>query len=129
MSRAGLSLHSDYLLARLTLGRALLQLGQIDVAQRELDLVRGASPRNLACLRALAELHRQRGDMPEALALYRAALAVAPNDPELDQTVGALCQEVVERAEAARELRSTRLLTFLEQWLSAIHVTRAQRSS
>ena len=37
--RAGLSLHPGYLSARVTLGRALLEVGELDEAQHELELV------------------------------------------------------------------------------------------
>ncbi|HYB95070.1 MAG TPA: tetratricopeptide repeat protein, partial [Vicinamibacterales bacterium] len=45
--RAGLHHHPNYLSARVTLGRALLELGQLDDAQRELDAVLTSAPDNL----------------------------------------------------------------------------------
>lgn len=64
--RAGLLRHPAYLSARVTLGRSLLELGEYDEAQTHLEQVIGAAPDNLAAIRALAEIHRRRGDAPDA---------------------------------------------------------------
>src|SRR5476649_2273733 len=57
--RAGLALHPGYVSARVTLGRALLELNELDDAKTELRQVLRSAPENLAGLRALAEaLHR-----------------------------------------------------------------------
>ncbi len=88
--RAGLALHPTYLSARVTLGRALLELNQLSEAQTELQYVLRSAPENLAALRALAEtLHRQ-GDLSNSLAQYRVALSLAKNDPDLQETVASL---------------------------------------
>jgi Tetratricopeptide repeat len=90
VSRAGLALHPTYLSARVTLGRALLELNQLSEAQTELQYVLRSAPENLAALRALAEtLHRQ-GDLSNSLAQYRVALSLAKNDPDLQETVASL---------------------------------------
>lgn len=91
---AGLQIHPGYLSARVTLGRALIELGQRDEAQHELELVLASAPENLAALRGLAEILHHRGELPEALARYRAALALARNDPDLEQTVNDLAKLV-----------------------------------
>lgn len=88
--RAGLVLHPEYLSARVTLGRALLELGNLDAARSELGLVLKSAPDNLAALRGLAEVHHRRGELAEALAHYRAALNLAQNDPDLEETVNDL---------------------------------------
>src|SRR3990172_7974061 len=72
---AGLAVHPGYLSARITLGRALLELGQVDDAQRELERVAKSAPENLAALRGLAEIHHRRGNLAEALAQYKKALS------------------------------------------------------
>jgi hypothetical protein len=92
--RAGLALHPGYLSARVTLGRALLELNQLEPAQVELELVLRSAPENLAAIRGLGEIHHRRGELAQALAQYRAALALARNDPELEQTVAELSREV-----------------------------------
>jgi tetratricopeptide (TPR) repeat protein len=59
--RAGLAIHPSYLSARVTLGRALIDLKRIDEAQKELEQVRRQAPENLAAIRALADIHRLGG--------------------------------------------------------------------
>ncbi len=63
--RSGLLRHPAYLSARVTLGRALLELGDFDGATSELERVLQSAPENLAAIRALAELHRRRGELPD----------------------------------------------------------------
>ncbi len=83
----GLARHPGYLSARVTLGRALLELGELDAAQGELKQVLHTAPENLAALRGLADIHHRRGELREALAHYRTALEFAPHDPELERIV------------------------------------------
>jgi hypothetical protein len=45
---------------------------------------------NLAAIRGLADIHHRRGSLVEALTQYRAALALARNDPDLQRTVAEL---------------------------------------
>jgi tetratricopeptide (TPR) repeat protein len=98
--RAGLAIHPGYLSARVTLGRALVELGQLDEAQVELSRVTESAPENLAAIRGLAEIYHRRGDLAEALAQYRAALLLARNDPDLEETIDDLSRQV-EPAEPA----------------------------
>jgi tetratricopeptide (TPR) repeat protein len=88
--RAGLDIHPAYLSARVTLGRALIEINSIDEAQTELEFVLKSAPENLAARRGLAEIHHRRGSLPDALAQYRAALLLARNDPDLQRTVADL---------------------------------------
>ena len=92
--RAGLAIHPGYLSARVTLGRALIELRQDDDAQRELELVVKGAPENLAAIRGLAEIHHRRGALAEALAQYRTALSLARNDPDLEETVSDLTRQL-----------------------------------
>src|SRR5437762_14378462 len=48
--RAGLAIHPGYLSARVTLGRALIELDHLDEAQAALDLVLKSAPENLAAI-------------------------------------------------------------------------------
>lgn len=91
--RAGLVHHPGYVSAHVTLGRCLLALDDLDGAEPELAAVLRTAPENLAALRGLAEIHRRRGDLAEALAHYRAAWAMARHDPELARAVAALEQQ------------------------------------
>jgi tetratricopeptide (TPR) repeat protein len=88
--RAGLTIHPGYVSARVTLGRALLDLHRLEEAQEEFQRVLKSAPENLAAIRGLAEIHHRRGSLAEALVQYRAALALARNDPDLEQTVSDL---------------------------------------
>jgi tetratricopeptide (TPR) repeat protein len=92
--RAGLAIHPGYLSARVTLGRALIELNEPDEALHELTIVLKSAPENLAAIRGTAEIHHRRGELAEALAQYRAALALARNDPDLQQTVDELARQI-----------------------------------
>ena len=85
--RGGLSKHPTYLSARVTLGRALIELGRYEEAQTELEYVLRSAPENLAAIRGLGEIHQRQGDLTEALRQYQIALALAKHDPELEEAV------------------------------------------
>lgn len=59
---AGLKRHPSYVSARVTLGRALIEVGRFDEAEQELQLVLKAAPENLAAIRGLADIHHRRPD-------------------------------------------------------------------
>lgn len=92
--RVGLRRHPDYLSARVTLGRALVELGVLDEAERELQLVAAQAPDNLAAIRGLAEIYQRRGQMNEALTFYRRALTLARHDPDITEAVERISQVV-----------------------------------
>jgi tetratricopeptide (TPR) repeat protein len=91
---AGLKLHPGYLSARVTLGRALIELNDLDTALLELTTVLSSAPENLAAIRGVAEIHHRQNDLPAALAQYRIALSLARNDPDLQRTVDELAREI-----------------------------------
>jgi tetratricopeptide (TPR) repeat protein len=154
--RVGLAIHPSYVSARVTLGRALLDLEKLDDARQELERVLASAPENLAAIRGLAEIHHRRGSLAEALAHYRAALALARHDPDLELTVADLAarlepveppaedawleatptpapsvssSEVVSDAAVTAKApeRAVRIVAALEQWLQAIHASRVER--
>ena len=131
VSRAGLAAHPGFVSARVTLGRALLQVNQLDEARIEFERVLTTAPENLAAIRGLGQTHERQGRLADALAQYRVALALAPTDPELDQIVARLSRQddvPVERPSAApadERDRALRTVAALERWLDAIHVARA----
>ncbi|MEW6320779.1 MAG: tetratricopeptide repeat protein [Acidobacteriota bacterium] len=94
VARAGLVHHAGYLSARITLGRALIELGALDEAERELDIVLRSAPDNLAAIRGMGEIYQRRGSAGQALTYYRRALELARHDPELEDAVDALAREV-----------------------------------
>ena len=61
VSRAGLAQHPAYLSARITLGRALLEMGRYDEAAAEFEYVLKAAPDNLTAVRELADIKQRRG--------------------------------------------------------------------
>ncbi len=92
--RAGLAHHPGYLSARVTLGRALIEIGRLDEAAIELTTVVQAAPTNLPAIDGLAEIHQQMGDMPQVLAYYQRALQLAQFVPDLEDSVERLTQVV-----------------------------------
>ncbi len=92
--REGLTRHPGYLSARVTLGRALLDLGQLDAARDELEFVVAEAPENLAAVRGLAEIFHREGQTTEALSYYQRALALARHDPEIEEIVQQLSRQV-----------------------------------
>jgi tetratricopeptide (TPR) repeat protein len=60
VARTGLEQHPAYLSARVTLGRALLELGRLDEAAVEFEHVVQAAPDNLTAVRQLADIQRRR---------------------------------------------------------------------
>jgi tetratricopeptide (TPR) repeat protein len=64
VSRAGLSQHPAYLSARITLGRALLEMGRYDEAAAEFEYVLKAAPDNLTAVRELADINQRRRSVP-----------------------------------------------------------------
>ena len=149
-SQAGLARHTGYLSARVTLGRSLLELGELDGAYRELTDVLKQAPENLAAIRGLAELHRRRGELPEALEQFKSAFELAGNDPGIEQLVRDLKREVGHRAasaqapsgrsaapvvpgagpagpETAELARARRVSAYFHRWLEAIMAERRVR--
>jgi tetratricopeptide (TPR) repeat protein len=92
--RAGLAVHPGYLSARVTLGRALLEVNELDSAQAELECVLKTAPENLAAIRGVAEIHHRRGHLGDALVFYKSALALARHDPDLEQTVDEISRAI-----------------------------------
>jgi len=103
--QAGLEHHPAYLSARVTLGRALLQLERYPEARIELEYVLHAAPDNLLAQKGMNELLEREGEAPlmtEPPPLPAPTPAGAP--PPIDPTLGEL-----------------------EGWQARIHADRAQR--
>src|SRR2546423_3774392 len=71
-----------------------MELKRPEDAQTAPKAVLKTAPETLPAIRGLAEIHHRRGDLAEALPQYRAALALARNDPDLQQTVAELTRQV-----------------------------------
>jgi tetratricopeptide (TPR) repeat protein len=148
-ARAGLTRHPTYLSARITLARALVELGHLDDASVEFELVLRNAADNLAAVRGLGEIYQRRGALESALTQYQAALDIAPNDPDLEEAVASLSRQlearmsgvgrmpiagpaslavqfVPEPQDPEREC-AARTVAALQGWLDAINVARADR--
>jgi tetratricopeptide (TPR) repeat protein len=87
--RAGLAQHPAYLSARITLGRALLELERYDEAISEFEYVLKTAPDNLTATRELADIQQRRraassrsvGESVPASAVPANAPATAPPVP------------------------------------------------
>jgi predicted Zn-dependent protease len=117
--RAGLQRHPSYLSARVTLGRALSEIGEFGEATSELEAVLRAAPENLAAIRALADIHRRRAEMPESIESYDAydQPDEAPAEPSPAIPVAVQSSPVVTHPEPAA-------LAGLESFLAAIERAR-----
>jgi tetratricopeptide (TPR) repeat protein len=127
--RTGLRIHPDYISARITLGRALLAANQLDAARAEFQYVRSTAPGSAAALRGLANIAEQTGQIDEAVALYRAAIRIAPKDPELPRIVARLSATTQAREAASERERAARTIEALERFASAFREPRRSQST
>jgi hypothetical protein len=81
--REGVEKSPAYPTLRLTLGRALLESGDLQGARTELEKVLQAAPDNILAERFLGECLEALGDRAGARAQYLKALALAPGDAQL----------------------------------------------
>ena len=129
--RAGLAIHPGYVSARVTLGRALIELHQLDDAQQQLEQVRQSAPENIVAVRALADIHHRRVLTADRQIESGAAPEQARPNADLDQSVApdraAGADRRASRMDEGDYVRVVRTLTVLEEWLAAIHVARANR--
>jgi tetratricopeptide (TPR) repeat protein len=62
---AGLQRHPAYLSARVTLGRALIETGELESAREQFQTVLRSAPENIAATRGLAQIHERLGQSTE----------------------------------------------------------------
>jgi tetratricopeptide (TPR) repeat protein len=62
---AGLQRHPAYLSARVTLGRALIETGELESAREQFQTVLRSAPENIAATRGLAQIHERLGHSTE----------------------------------------------------------------
>jgi predicted Zn-dependent protease len=109
--RAGLEHHPNYLSARVTLGRALVELQQFPEARIELKYVLHAAPDNLLAQKGMNELEQRAGPHVQAV-------------PTVAQTVPTV---VAPQPEPVAPPPPHPALAELEAWQSRIQADRAQR--
>lgn len=90
VARDGLGRHANYPSARMTLGRALFDLGDLRAARAELEAVVASAPDNILACRLLGEALEGLGLRDQAAARYRTVLALAPGDAAVAARLAAL---------------------------------------
>ena len=81
--REGLKRQPAYPSARMTLGRALFDTGDLGAARAEFETVLKGAPDNILASRLLAECLEGLGDLAAAARQYRTTLALAPGDKQV----------------------------------------------
>ena len=104
--RDGVERWPNYPSLRLTLGRALLESGELPAARAELEAVLQAAPDNILAERFLGECLEAMGDRGAARAQYLKALALAPGDTQLVARLRALHDRGSDAAAGAPALSS-----------------------
>jgi tetratricopeptide (TPR) repeat protein len=101
--RQGLENHPTYFSARVALGRALFESGSFEEASQELETVLGQVPDNILANKFLGETYLQLGRFEDALAKYRVAQMLAPEDTELALQIDKLERQIAEGPVAAAQ--------------------------
>jgi tetratricopeptide (TPR) repeat protein len=94
VTREGLKKHPTYPSARMTLGRALFDAGDLAAARVELEAVLGGAPDNILASRLLGQCLEGLGDAEGAVSRYRATAAMAPGDPQVAALLEAAARKV-----------------------------------
>jgi tetratricopeptide (TPR) repeat protein len=149
VATAGLAHHPAYLSARVTLGRALLELGRLDEAAAEFEYVVRSAPDNLTAVRQLADIHQRRRQSSNESRSRQPDVPVPVSrleEPPIIETTGAAALPVIEttvvpaapvpavsglQAPAAPEPPSAEELVIaeLEAWLAVIDDERPNREA
>lgn len=79
----GLKANPNYMTARVSLGKMLLEKGNIEAAQEEFERVIQAIPDNLFAHKKLAEIYQSIGDRENLLKEYKIILSLSPKDEEV----------------------------------------------
>jgi tetratricopeptide (TPR) repeat protein len=121
--RAGLTRHPAYLSARVTLGRALLDLQHLDAAEAELRQVLALAPENLAARRAMGELQQRRaeagiGGAPSGVPPGSAAAVIPFGSSPMPAHIPASGRSAVTPEDDSREEQP--VLLSLDRFLDAI---------
>ena len=102
-----------HLSARVTLGWALLDLGQLKEAREEFEQVRKSAPDNFAAIRGLAQLHVLEESHAEA---YSFDVEPEPSVPD----------GLEESSPTAPVAKSSAVVERLEGWLARVEALRAE---
>jgi tetratricopeptide (TPR) repeat protein len=94
--RAGLESHPDYLSARVALAMILIERGDREEAQSELEIILEASPTNLIARQALGNLYREDQNLKDAKLQFEELLWLLPGNTETLDTLVSLDEELAE---------------------------------
>ncbi len=146
--RVGLDRYPDFHSARVTLGRALLAVHQLDEAKSQFEAVLLGAPDNLAAARGLDEIRQVKGESP-LTATPPSLLVAQPRAAEVLFDLDALLEQLDDRARKLAESPpqsplilaapdtadgptvrdpEEKVLRELESWLGAIVADRTRRS-
>jgi tetratricopeptide (TPR) repeat protein len=98
--REGLKKHPGYVMARVTMGRALTQRGDLPSARSVLEPVLAAQPDSSLARRALGECLERMGRTEEALEQYRSGLALDPDNDWLRDRIDAVAAAALQKPAA-----------------------------
>jgi tetratricopeptide (TPR) repeat protein len=101
VARQGLLVHPGYPSARMTLGRALMDMRDLRGARAEFEAVLRGANDNILASRFLGECLEGLGDLGSALLQFRATLRLAPGDRNLEAQIRALEQKLSPTASPA----------------------------
>jgi len=86
----GLKANPNYMTARVSLGKMLLEKGNINEALDEFERVVQAIPDNLFAHKKLAEIYQSTGDRENLLKEYKIILSLSPKDEEVKNAIDEL---------------------------------------
>ena len=92
--REGLKRQPAYPSARMTLGRALFDGGDLAAARSEFETVLKGAPDNILASRLLAESLEGLGDLPGAARQYKTTLSLSPGDKQVQAHLEAVEQRL-----------------------------------
>jgi len=110
----GLQTHSNFVAARVMLGKIYLKKAQLSEAKIQFEQVLAVAPSNIPSLKGLAGIFKQEGRLDEAKTTYHTILKIDPGDKEasgfieapeagLASSAAVAVPETEEKAETAQE--------------------------
>lgn len=125
--RAGLVQHPSYLSARVTLARALVDLGRLQEAGAEFASVLESAPDNVVALRALADIHQRTQETRYSREAQRPS-EIPAHDPAPDSPgTSAEAPSPMSGSPAPIPELTDPVLAELEAWLEVISENRLAR--
>lgn len=83
----GLKANPNYMTARVSLGKMLLEKGNVSEAQAEFEKVVQAIPDNLFAHKKLSEIYQSEGNRENLLKEYKIILSLSPKDEEIIKAI------------------------------------------